>query len=277
MAIVTGCAVFFAVAAQFGLFAVAQLIWIASFFVMAISEQFARPARYVFFGGILIASLHWLLIPNFDDRPRRRSPCVNNLKQLALGVQEYADIYKCFPPAYIADEQGRPMHSWRVLVLPYIEQRALYDEYDFNEAWDGPHNRQLADRMPQCFFHCPQDRAAGGATTSYVAVVGPETIWPGSEIVPLRDVRDGMSNTILLVEVANSGIHWMEPSDLPFSAIQAGINRPQGLGPSSNHPGSIVVAFADGSARSISQSISQTVFEALFTRAGGEKLTSSDF
>ncbi len=275
LAIVTGCSVVFAVAAQFGAIGVALLVWFASLLVMSVSERFVRPARYVFCGGLFVV-LIWLLLPAVQ--PRRRSPGVNNLKQLALGLQEYADVYTCFPPAYIADEQGRPMHSWRVLILPYIEQKALYNQYDFNEPWDGPHNRQLAQRMP-ALFHCPKDGPGGGLTTSDVAVVGPETLWPGSETVPLREITDGLSITIQLVEVANSGIHWMEPRDLPFSTVQGGINPPQGLGPSSNHPRAIVICFADGSARSIPQNIPQEVFEALFTRAGcklSTKLTIRD-
>ncbi|HEV3023653.1 MAG TPA: DUF1559 domain-containing protein, partial [Pirellulales bacterium] len=227
LGVVTGFAVFLAVAVQLGFGAFLLFIWITSLFVMWVSERFARPAGYLFWGGALVMLLFYLVPAVQPARTGGRRPqCVNNLKQLALGLQEYADACKCFPPAYIADEQGRPMHSWRVLVLPYIEGKALYDRYDFSEPWDGPHNRQLAKEMP-AVFHCPQDGPAGGTTTSYMAVVGPETIWPGSKPMPLGKIRDGLSNTIILVEVADSGVNWMEPRDVPFSAIQAGINPPQ--------------------------------------------------
>jgi prepilin-type processing-associated H-X9-DG protein len=242
---------------------------------MVTREMKELLARVLFVGGVLCLGTS-LLWPRVGSAPaRRRSQCVDNLKLLALGLQEYVDVYKCFPPAYIADEQGRPVHSWRVLVLPYIEQKALYDQYDFNEPWDGPNNRELARQMPDV-FHCPSDEPLGGAQndkpTSYVAVVGSETLWLGSETMPLGEIRDGLSNTILLVEVTNSGIPWTEPRDLPSSAIQAGINPPQGLGPSSNHPGDMYVAFADGSVRSIQRTMSLEVFHALFTRSGGETI-----
>jgi hypothetical protein len=226
-------------------------------------------ARFVFVGGLLFMAA-WLLKPGVGSLPAvRRERCTNNLKQLALGLQEYAAIYNCFPPAYVVDEQGRPMHSWRVLVLPYVDGKAIYDRYDFSEPWNGPRNRELANEMPAA-FHCPSDGLGDGTTTSYVAVVGPETLWPGSDTVPLHEIVDGLSNTILLVEVADSAINWMEPRDLPFSAVQTGINPPHGLGPSSHHPGTIMVAYADGSALGIQVNVAQDVFEALFTRAGGE-------
>jgi prepilin-type processing-associated H-X9-DG protein len=156
--------------------------------------------------------------------------------------------------------------------LPYIEGKALYERYNFDEPWDSPNNRLLANEMPDA-FRCPSDALGVRTTsTSYVAVVGPETTWPGSQPMSLDTISDGWSKTILLVEVANSGIDWMEPRDLPFSSIHAGINPKQGLGPSSKHPGSITVAFADGSARSIQTSIPQDVFEALLTSSGGETI-----
>ncbi len=263
LATVTWLSALLAAGAALGALGVAAVVWISSIFVMANSKRFLKPARWVCLGSLLMGLIVLIIpavqAPQHVSRPR----CANELKYLALGLLEYADAHTCFPPAYVADEQGRPMHSWRVHILPYIEEKALYAQYDFSEPWDGPHNRLLASRMPRG-FHCPRDGPEGGTTTSYVAVVGPETVWPGSDSMPLRMIKDGMSNTIILVEVANSGINWMEPRDLPFSAVARGINSP--------HPGGFHVAFADGSARSISSSISRAVLEALFTRAGGEPI-----
>jgi hypothetical protein len=111
-----------------------------------------------------------------------QSSCHNNLKQIAIALHNYHDTFGSLPPAYVADENGRPMHSWRVLLLPFIEHKALYDEYRFDEPWDGPHNRQLADYMPSV-YRCPSDPGANPRLpiSSYLAVVGPETIWPGGQ------------------------------------------------------------------------------------------------
>src|SRR5438067_8347058 len=81
-------------------------------------------------------------------RLARSSACAEHLSQIALGLHSYHEIYGRFPPAYLADARGRPEHSWRVLILPYIEQKAVYNRYNFQEPWDGPHNRELAPLMP---------------------------------------------------------------------------------------------------------------------------------
>src|SRR5258708_3140815 len=113
----------------------------------------------------------------------RRSQCKNNLKQIGLALHNYHDEFKCFPPAFVADANGRPMHSWRVLLLPYLDQAPLYANYQFDEPWDGPNNSKLADKI-LAVFNCPSEdhaRDKSKATmASYVAVVGPETAWPES-------------------------------------------------------------------------------------------------
>jgi hypothetical protein len=126
--------------------------------------------------------------------------------------------------------------------------------------------------MPRV-FHCPSDGPDEGVTTSYAAVVGPETLWPGSEPVDLGEIRDGLSKRILLVEVASSGIDWMEPRDLSFAKVDGQINVREMVGPSSKHPSVIVVAFADGSARPIQDTIDPKLFKAFLKRAGGEEIS----
>jgi hypothetical protein len=184
-------------------------------------------------------------------------------------LQTYADKYKFFPPAYIADAEGRPMHSWRILILPWVSAPALYDRYDFNEPWDGPNNRLLADQMPPV-YRCLSDNLARPGETSYAAVIGPETIWPGSQTLPLSAVRDGLSQTILLVEAAGDGIHWMEPRDVPFHAARQGPGKVPELGIASAHPGCANISFADASARAISNDIAPRTLKALLTRAGDD-------
>ena len=112
----------------------------------------------------------------------RRSGCKGGLFFLRFALDNYHEAYGCFPPPYIADAEGRPMHSWRVLILPFIDQAPLYNQYRFDEPWDGPNNRQLSVRIVSndySFYHCPSDRPSTGkldaTMTSYVAVVGRET------------------------------------------------------------------------------------------------------
>ena len=137
------------------------------------------------------------------------------------------------------------MHKSHMLLLPYIDQRALYDEYKFDEPWDGPNNSKLHNRVVECFA-CPSDEQTIPGQTSYLAVVGAETAWPAPGKAKTEDFFDGRSNTLLIVEVANSGIHWMEPRDLDFATMSFQVNPSAGRGISSHHPGCAVVTYADG-------------------------------
>lgn len=149
----------------------------------------------------------------------RLSNCKSKLKQIAIALHNYHDFYGSFPPAYIADENARPMHSWRVLILPQLDDDRLYREYDFNEPWDGPNNSKLSSRMPDVYacLSSASHRNGRGDTTSYVAVIGPHTSWPGSVSRKFTDFTDGTSNTVLVVESNPSGVPWMSPHDLTLN------------------------------------------------------------
>jgi type II secretory pathway pseudopilin PulG len=238
--------------------------------------EFATIAAYGGLTALILVAIALLLPPVQRSRTAaRRSQCKNNLKQIGLALHNYHDTFGCFPPAYIADEYGRPMHSWRVLILPYIDQALLYNQYRFDEPWDGPNNSRLADRIGNTFL-CPSDPATygeqRGQMTNYVAILGPDTAWPDSQSVKLTDIQDGTSNTILVVEVAHSDIHWMEPRDLDLPPMKLNINPESGPGASSGHTGGIHALLGDGSVRFLSDTLPEPTFRALLTIHGGEKI-----
>ncbi|MFH1269122.1 MAG: DUF1559 domain-containing protein, partial [Planctomycetota bacterium] len=189
-------------------------------------------------------------------------------KQIGLAMHNYHDAYKCFPPAYIPDENGQPMHSWRVLILPFLDSSPLCDQYNFDEPWDGPGNRALADLMPGV-YHCPSEPPSGASHTGYAMIVGPGTLFDGAEVTRFRDVLDGTSNTILFVEVSGAEIHWMEPRDLDLKAIRLRINNPAGPAIRSRHPGGVNAAFCDGSVHFLSETIDPETLRLLITKADG--------
>jgi prepilin-type processing-associated H-X9-DG protein len=240
---------------------------------MAESSDFWKRAFQ--WGVVLIwgAVLLSLFLPAFEPRrPTYRTECLNNVRNIVLALHNYHSFYGSLPPAYIADANGRPMHSWRVLILPYLDRTDLYEIYRFDEPWDGPNNSKLHDLIVDA-FRCPQGHGGARSTeTSYVAIVGPETIWPGDGAVKLDDVSDGLGSTLLVVEIANSGIHWMEPRDLHVSQMTQTINSKSGQGISSGHPGGAVVGFADGRVRFLSDNTPAATIEALLTIRGGEKI-----
>lgn len=230
---------------------------------------------------ILIPLLVWALFrvasPN-RTQTRDGEPlpnCRNNLRQISLALFNYHDREGCFPPAYVADELGRPMHSWRVLILPWLDQQPLYNEYRIDEPWDGPNNRKLADRIVSV-YSCPKSGVSKGSPdasdASYVAVVGPGTAWPGTSSTRLSDFKDGAVYTVLLVEVANSGIHWMEPRDLHVSQMSPTVNGKTGQGISGPHNGGAYVQIADGSIRWLPDSLPPDVIRALLSIDGGDQV-----
>ena len=198
-------------------------------------------------GGILLA----LLLPGMQSvrEVARRTQCTNNLKQISLAMLSYENKYGRFPPSYIPDKNGKPMHSWRVLILPYLDRKDLYDQYHFDEPWNGPHNRILASQMPRV-YSCPDDLVPGSGVTSYMTVVGPHAFSTGPKGRKITEITDGTSNTIMVAEVADSQISWMEPKDIDAEHMPLQINgshSPGNPGISSHHPRGANVAFCDGS------------------------------
>jgi type II secretory pathway pseudopilin PulG len=214
-------------------------------------------------GGILAA----LLLPAIQSarEAARRSQCMNNLKQIGLALHNYHDANGSFPPAYIADASGTPMHSWRVLILPYLEERALYNEYDFSEPWDGPNNSRLATRMPRVFA-CPSDSAAS-TTTDYAGVLGEHCVFRGTQSVSITAISDGTSNTLLVGEAVGAKIPWMKPADIDIDKHPA-LGDPDGF--TSNHAGGVNFLHCDASVRFISLSVNPQTLRALYTRDGNE-------
>lgn len=193
------------------------------------------------------------------------------LNQLQLAFQNYHSVYGCFPPAYVVDDSGRPMHSWRALILPYIDSGNLYERYDFSEPWNGPKNNTLADQMPP-MFHCPTEPASS-THTNYVVIVGPETAFPGAHSTSRDDFEDGLDNTILLAEIANSNIAWLEPRDLDVDTMSYVINdksRPSISTSRSNGP---YIVFADRiQTHTLTPFLSADVLRRLTTIKGHEPL-----
>jgi hypothetical protein len=212
----------------------------------------------------------WRLINN-ARRVAREGQCSGHLTQIGLALHNYHSVYGCFPPAYIADSRGRPMHSWRVLILPFMEQYGLYNAYNFGEPWDGPNNRKLANAKPMCYA-CPNGHDYGRQSTgtNYLAIVGPGTAFPGSRPTSLSEVRDGTSVTIMIAEVADPGVHWMEPRDLDTARMSFLINDPSRPSISSHDPRGPKFICVDGSRPVRDRALSPQTLKAMTTINGGE-------
>ncbi len=202
-----------------------------------------------------------------------RSQCTNNLKQIGLAMHNYHSQHKSFPPAYTVDKAGKPLLSWRVLILPYLEQDALYKEFHLDEPWDSEHNRALISRMPST-YHCPSgsSRRADAGKTTYLTPRGKATIFPGSEGIKIQKITDGTSNTIFVVDASDDrAVTWTKPDDWDVDP------RLDMKGIFGHHAGGTEFSFADGSVRFIKETVDPKVLEMLITRDGGEVISSDAF
>jgi hypothetical protein len=210
-------------------------------------------ASLVMCGGLLAA----LIIPAVQSErlAMQHMRSKNNLKQIMLALHNYHDAQGAFPPAYIADKDGRPKHSWRVLILPYFEEASIYNRYDMSQPWDSPQNLSLANTVPQV-YRSPTDEkhAPKGNQTSYLLFVGENTLFDGRGERKIAEVTDGISNTIAICEVNNSGVIWTQPTDLDAAKLDFVIHAMNDQRPgqiNSDMPGCALMAMFDGSVRAI--------------------------
>ena len=177
------------------------------------------------------------------------------------------------PPAFIADETGRPVHSWRVLLLPYLDELPLYLQYNFDLPFDHPQNQQLQGQMP-AVFACPLDPlSASLGETNYVVVTGSATLFPGTSSRSSVRVSDDPATTILLAEVHEQGIDWLAPLDLNLQEMQTTLRQGSTTGPSHEHQGAARVLTLDGNVRTIRSGVPADLLQAMTTIAGGERLS----
>jgi hypothetical protein len=190
---------------------------------------------------------------------------------LGIAMKQYHDDYGCFPPAYIADEDGRPIHSWRVLLLPYLSSSNVFAHYNFDEPWDGPNNILLlgADSMN---YRCAGDRRADTRFTSYVAITGSGTVFDRDKCCSLQEINDGPDNTVMLVELAESDILWTEPRDLGITEMGFQINKSK-QDVSSNHAGGANVLFCSGRVEFLTNDTGSPILRAMCTVRGAEPVS----
>ena len=213
--------------------------------------------------GVLVG----LLLPAVQAarEAARRTQAMNNFKQMLLAMHIHADATRKFPAQAITDEDGKPLLSWRVQILPYIEQNELYQQFHLDEPWDSEHNLALLDKMPAVYAN-PSGLPASEGLTTFVVPTGEGTLFPEPGRSPrFEDVTDGTSNTIALVEVtADRAVPWTKPDDVvidfddPLAAFRGA------------RPGGFLAGTMDGAVRMIGDFIDAETLKAMFTPNGGE-------
>ncbi len=200
----------------------------------------------------------------------RRMSSSNNVKMLSLALLNYESTYRAFPPAYTVDADGNRLHSWRTLLIPFMDSSGLAAEIDMSKPWNHPDNAFALDHdIPA--FRSPLGNTKPGYT-SYLAVVDASTALIGGQSAKLREITDGTSNTIWIYETSDSkAVHWMEPSDGSIQDFQDEVT--------STLPKPVagtVCGLVDGSIIYLSNLTSPADVKAYATRDGGEIVIAPD-
>jgi hypothetical protein len=179
----------------------------------------------------------------------------NNLKQIALAMHMYHDAFQGLPLA----KAGKGGLSWRVAILPFIEQQQLLQRFKMDEPWNSPNNLKLLAAMPEVYRH--PTRPAQPGHTYYRVIIGPGTIFgDGMQKTGFARIPDGTSNTFMIVE-AETAVPWTKFDEVVFN--------PAGPLPKLGENGRFLVAFADASVQFM-ENVSPKDLGAYITASGGE-------
>ena len=199
--------------------------------------------------------------------------CQAYMKRLGLALQHYDDRYGQFPPAYTVDKEGNKLHSWRTLILPFLELQNFYDQLRLEEPWNSPHNLSIFKKNdpvsdesrlldPSPFYRSPKcPSSIDKDYTNYAMIIGPGCPSDGPNGWRLKELANGSSYSIMLVET-KSPIRWYEPKDIDVSTLYG---EPFASDPviGSFHRGVFLTAFCDGSVHPVSESIKKDTLRAL--------------
>lgn len=177
----------------------------------------------------------------------RRAQCQNNLKQITTALHNYAAEHGTFPPTFTVGPNGQRLHSWRTLILPYLDQRDLYSKIDLSKPWNDPVNSEAA-RASLNAYQCPESGSSlARSHTPYLAITSPDGCFDGPKARTLIELPDDARRTMMVVDAGtDSAVHWMAPDDInPSQLFEIATELSQ------THLGVLLVGFADGSAREL--------------------------
>lgn len=219
--------------------------------------------------GIGFVLLFSLLPTVGRGRPAaRRMQCKNNLKQIGLALQNYYDDFQAFPPAYTVDANGKPLHSWRTLILPYIDQLPLYNSIDLTKPWDDPVNSEFRERNVPV-YRCPSlpSRDCPTNHTTYLGSVAPNGFFRSTEPRLRSEITDDLAYTLVVVEVPiEHSVPWMSPQDADEALVLLSI----GPNPKLVHTGGQHSLLGDGMVRFLPENLPMEFRRKLITINGGE-------
>ncbi len=225
---------------------------------------------------LIFAAVLFMVCYSIADTAHHRqaylSSCENRVQQIALALQLYHDEYRAFPPAYTVDAAGKPLHSWRTLILPHLFLRdggQLYKQIDLSKPWDDPVNAAALAATPYV-YRCPSAYRSDstGNLTTYLASVGPRAAFHGSQPRTRFDIQDNPSPALMVLEVPiDKAVPWMSPQDADETLILS-------IGPDSklahHHQKVMMAVFADGKVKPLKATLPADKRRAIISINGGE-------
>jgi hypothetical protein len=198
----------------------------------------------------------------------RRVWCSNKLKQIVLALHQYEQDHNALPPAYTVDANGRPLHSWRTLLLPYLEEKSLYEKIDLSKPWNDPVNATACANEPEIFI-CPEARLHAADTknmTTYLAIVGPDGFLVPGRSRRFEEITDGLSFTLAVIETGEEdAVPWMAPFDADAAMVMR-LDAKANL----HHEGGTNAALADGVVKFLKADTAAPVRRALLSISGND-------
>lgn len=224
--------------------------------------------------GVVLFSIVMLygLWPTFKGIKERRDAinCMSNLQRIAIALNAYASDHGTYPTPVVTDAAGKPLYSWRVLLLPYLDEVNLYASFKLNEPWDSINNAPLVAMCPAVYI----SPASLGNTSqsSYVLITGPGTIFPSTGPLKPAQISDGQSQTLLVVETDNTFNEWSKPFDIDIAKLNLRIGASGTHKIGGTHSEGATAVFADGQPAWLSVNLPATIVDAAITPNGNEAI-----
>ena len=231
-----------------------------------------RKLKWWIAAVVVIAAIIGIVVGVRNAREESRNhTCQRHLRQIGIALLTYCDIHGTLPPAYTCDSSHRPNNSWRILIYSSFQYNFPESGYKFEEAWNSAHNAKFfRDDYCKPVYQCPSANHHRGQQptdyTDYIVVVGPNTFWQGCDSIHRTDKAEDREK-ILVIEIVNSNIRWMEPRDLTIDEAVSLIQPKSGVGIGSYHPRGINYLTVGNEIRTLDRDIDRNTLRELLKRS----------
>lgn len=223
-------------------------------------------------GGLIV----WGVWPSISAGLERVSlkGDTDNLQAIAKALNAYCDRYGAYPPPVVKDVNGKPLYSWRVLILPFLGYEDLHRRYELSQPWDSPANSNLLREIPRQYCSPNSVDALQNYETNYALITGPGTLFPASGPLDRRKISD--APTILVIETSNGACAWSQPGDLDITVgLKIGNKSMVDIG--GLHPNYVTAAGTQDEIFRLPKDIPQNVLDAMISPNGGEKVETKPY